>query len=52
MELLIIVILIIVILALVIALIVANALIQEKNELLDAQDKIIGALVEKQDYQS
>jgi len=49
---LLIIILIILILALVLALIVAHAIIQEKNELLDAKEKIIAALIEKQDYQS
>ena len=52
MEILIIIILIILILALVLALIVAHAIIQEKNELINAQEKIIAALVEKNDYQS
>ena len=52
MELLIITILIIVILALVLALIVVHAMIKEKNELLDAQEKIIAALIENLDYQS
>lgn len=52
MEVLIITILIIVIMALVLAVIVAHAIIQEKNELLDVNEKIIAALIEKQDYQS
>ena len=52
METLIIIILIIVILALVLAVIVAHAIIKEKNELLDANEKIIAALIEKQEYQS
>ena len=52
MKLLIIIILLILILLLVLALIIANAIINEKNELIDAQEKIIAALIVKQDYQS
>lgn len=52
MKLLIIIILLILILLLVLALIIANAIINEKNELLDAKEKIIAALIVKQDYQS
>jgi len=52
MEVLIIVILVIVNLMLVLAVIIANAIIREKNEIIDAQEKVIASMVEKDDYQS
>ncbi|GEM_PF-4712841 len=52
MKLLIIINLLILILLLVLALIIANAIINEKNEIIDAKEKIIASMVEKDDYQS
>lgn len=52
MEVLIIIILVIVNLMLVLAVIIANAIISEKNDIIDAKEKIISQLVEKQDYKS
>lgn len=52
MEVLIITVLVIVILALLLAVIISNAIIREKQETIDAQDKVIAAIIEKQDYQS
>ncbi|MDD3479984.1 MAG: hypothetical protein PHI42_06330 [Paludibacteraceae bacterium] len=52
MEVLIIVILVIVNLMLVLAVIIANAIIREKKEIINAKDKVIASMVEKDDYQS
>ena len=52
MEVLVITILVIVNLLLVLAVIIANAIISEKKEIIQAQEKVIAALVEKNDYQS
>jgi len=52
MEVLVITILVIVNLLLVLAVIIANAIIGEKKEIIQAQEKVIAALVEKNDYQS
>lgn len=52
MEVLVITILVIVNLLLVLAVIIANAIISEKKEIIQAQEKVIAAHVEKNDYQS
>lgn len=50
MELFVIIVLMVVNLMLFVTILIANAIIREKKEIIDAKDKVIATLLEQQDY--